>query len=811
MADVKYEDEKLLTSDEFIKTAKENADKNLQIQKDTAQKVFNSTYASLERQYDEAATAAGVAKQRNLIDTDTAYQRQELKYGAEQEALAAAGLSGSGMNEYRRAQSYQKNREDRQMSYAEYDRALREAAYTRDQGKLAADITKAQADADADILYNDTMTSISEKELGYADLERQEIDTAYSGYLEGIDDGTLTLDQIKADSSWAKLSPEQQGAVEKAAKVKGLKTKIDNGESWEDIQSSYAYLELDDDGRNQVAGYHAQVVASKTKDAEAALGSYLEMANAGWSIDDIVAAATGNGHYNILTESGSWQSVVNAVDGYAKDKAAEETDANFSNWLKGISDGSYTLADVQAMSGYDKLTPEQKTALTNAATEFATNKATAENEANFAIAAGLYEEWLAKVQSGELTPSQIKASPYYKYIEGTDMETSINAAFVDGGLSYITALETSGGALSLNDVKAELSVAGYGSADIESIIKKWQESNYKEYASNDDLNERDIAKALKLQTINEDQAQALRVKIGTAEPEPEPEEEGPTPAPSPTVSGTAPLLGAPNNSATGGTEESNTASGPERTVEDEEWYRGEITSAEYVASRVNDGTGSAYESANGWFIHNLGTGVAGDDVAINIGEEDYNSATKFKLTSTGPVSTTVANTINSYLADNGIETPSSKNEGSGWFFGVGDHNISSKDGKGAKLIVYDGHMYLYSKKGWVELVDRNTGEVPHDAIATYLYGESTNDKAVKSLSEYDVSHPSQTGQVTVSNNRYQLPDGYNHLSDDPQDISDLTIRRLEKEYGDKPNGFYVVIGGDYYMKRDAGDWRKLVK
>ena len=280
---VKYSDEKkLLTSDEFIAAAKQNADKNLQIQKDTAQKVYDSTYASLDRQYNEAAAAAGVAKERNIIDADTAYQRQEMKYGAEQEALAAAGLSGSGMNEYRRAQSYQKNREDRQMSYAEYDRALREANYTRDQGKLAADLNKVQSDAAAEMHYNDTMTGISEKELGYAELERQEIGTAYSGYLAGIENGSLTMDQIKADSSWAKLSPEQQASVEKTAKIKGIKTKIDNGESWESIAGSYAYLELeeagDEDGINQVKAYYAEIQAGKTKDANAASGNYLEMA-----------------------------------------------------------------------------------------------------------------------------------------------------------------------------------------------------------------------------------------------------------------------------------------------------------------------------------------------------------------------------------------------------------------------------------------------------------------------------------------------------------------------------------------------------
>lgn len=535
---VNYSDEdKLLTSDEFIAAAKQNADKNLQIQKDTAQKVYDSTYASLDRQYNEAAAAAGVAKERNLIDADTAYQRQEMKYGAEQEALAAAGLSGSGMNEYRRAQSYQKNREDRQMSYAEYDRALREANYTRDQGKLAADLNKAQSDAAAEMHYNDTMTGIAEKELGYSDLERQEIDAAYSGYLAGIEDGSLTMDQIKADSSWEKLSDGQKEAVVTASTVKGLKGRIDNGESWAEIEASDAYKSLGDEGKNQVAGYHAQVVASKTKDAEAALGSYLEMANAGWSIDDIVAAATGNGHYGILTESGSWQSVVNAVNGYAEDKAAEETETNFTTAI-GLINNGWTLEEVKSYFGGDlaKALGEKnagqleqvanvadrikKDTEGKAASEALTSyvqlaldgmsidaiqkiaeslghygvlsaknpdgtslwdavEAEAESYANKQSEATrdeAYNSILTAISNGTSLDA-LKQSGAWGYLT-PEQQNAISKSYYDGGLNYlITAEESAGGAYSKSEAESTLRGAGYSEADITNIIGYWQEYN----------------------------------------------------------------------------------------------------------------------------------------------------------------------------------------------------------------------------------------------------------------------------------------------------------------------------------------------
>lgn len=310
MAEVKYGDEKLLTSDEFIKAAKENADKNFQVQKETAQKVWDATYGALDEQYAAAETAAGNAKQRNLINADTEYQRQELKYGAEQEALAASGLLGSGMNEYRRAQAYQQKREDTQASYADYDKAMREAAYARDQGKLTADLNKAQTEANAEIQYNDTLTNLAEKELNYDTLEKQAIDSSYGTYIAGINDGSMTLDQIKADSYWSKLSQPQKSAVERAWSVKQLKNAVDSGDDFEKIEQSYAYLNLDAEGRQNVRLYYDQARAAKVSDANAALESYINMAANGVSVDTIKTIAEANGHYAALNESGSWSAVI---------------------------------------------------------------------------------------------------------------------------------------------------------------------------------------------------------------------------------------------------------------------------------------------------------------------------------------------------------------------------------------------------------------------------------------------------------------------------------------------------------------------
>ena len=357
MADVKYSDEKkLMTSDEFIAAAKEKADENLKIQKDLAKDIYDSSYASLENAYMDTEATAATARDRNIINADTEYKLSEMKYGAAEEALAGSGLSGSGLSEYQRAQAYAKSRDEKQASYAEYDKIMREAAYNRDQGKLSADIKYKQDVADATIGYNNTMTSLGEKELGYDTLEKQAIDSSYNGYIDGINKGTMTLDQIKNDSYWSKLSPEQQKAVETASAVKGYKTRIDNGESIEDIMGSYGYADLSSDAQNEIQGYYASVQAGKTSDANAALGSYLEMATTGMSIDSIVAMATANGHYDVLRESGAWDSVTREAEKITKQNATNETLANIED---AIANGA-TLEEIQNMPGYDELDDTDK-------------------------------------------------------------------------------------------------------------------------------------------------------------------------------------------------------------------------------------------------------------------------------------------------------------------------------------------------------------------------------------------------------------------------------------------------------------------
>ena len=352
MSTVKYSDEdELLTSDEYIRRAREINDINLQSQKNTAQKVLDSTNAALDRNFAETETTAGVNKQRNLVDADTAYQRSQIKYGAEEEALAGSGLSGSGLSEYKSAQAYRQNREDRQATYAEYDRIMREAAYNRDQGKLSAEVKYAEDVSAAEREHSKTALTIDKEALGYAQSESALASSAFNSYIDAINSGTMTIDQITADEYWSMLSEDQQKAINTAWAVKGFKDKIDNGMTLKEIEESYGYSDLSDEGKRQVEAYYAEVRSGQIRDAGAALPEYLDMAMKGMSIDSIMAIAKENGHYDDLVESGSWTSVTNEAEKVASANANDETLTNIKN---AINDGA-TLEEIQGMEGYDEL------------------------------------------------------------------------------------------------------------------------------------------------------------------------------------------------------------------------------------------------------------------------------------------------------------------------------------------------------------------------------------------------------------------------------------------------------------------------
>lgn len=137
----------------------------------------------------------------------------------------------------------------------------------------------------------------------------------------------------------------------------------------------------------------------------------------------------------------------------------------------------------------------------------------AEEESNKQTAAGLYGEWLSGIKNGEISPSELKANPYYELLDD-NMKTEINNAFVSKGANYLTSLsEENDATYSAFDAEKALKMAGYSDNDIPGILDIWRENNYKEYVNSTDLTDDDISKAETAGVITAEHAQKLREKI----------------------------------------------------------------------------------------------------------------------------------------------------------------------------------------------------------------------------------------------------------------------------------------------------------
>lgn len=150
--------------------------------------------------------------------------------------------------------------------------------------------------------------------------------------------------------------------------------------------------------------------------------------------------------------------------------------------------------------------------------------------------------------------------------------------------------------------------------------------------------------------------------------------------------------------------------------------KGQLTNDEYIAKMNSIGISSGAKVNGGWYIQGLGSGRNNDDVDITIGsttregdnKKEYDLLCGKKITDE-----TTIKALNTLATGDATKTPSTENEGSGWFWGIGNHNMSSED-KPGKLVLYNSALYLYTTKGWRILKsDNNAGEL-NAAIAAWL-------------------------------------------------------------------------------------------
>ena len=141
--------------------------------------VRNQIYKAAEAARKREEEQAEIERQRGIYDASNAYEQNKSTYGANAEALAAMGLTGGGYSDYLNAQAYATQRGEVQAANANAEAAKRAARYAEDEKKNAADISYAEAAANAAIKYSEDVNKVTttyQEKMSEADLWKLEAD-----------------------------------------------------------------------------------------------------------------------------------------------------------------------------------------------------------------------------------------------------------------------------------------------------------------------------------------------------------------------------------------------------------------------------------------------------------------------------------------------------------------------------------------------------------------------------------------------------------------------------------------------------------
>lgn len=193
----------------------------------------DSAYKSAETERARAEKAAETARQKQIIDANSAYQQNLATYGANAEAAASMGLTGSGYGEYLTGKAYATQR-------GEVASANRTAAALKEQALY----NEGQAKNAADAIYAEGMINYGEK-------QKVEGENAYAN-LSNMAASGATLEQITSSADWGRLTPEQQTVISRTVSKNTLMSRLDAGESLESLMLTDDWNALDDAAKAEI-------------------------------------------------------------------------------------------------------------------------------------------------------------------------------------------------------------------------------------------------------------------------------------------------------------------------------------------------------------------------------------------------------------------------------------------------------------------------------------------------------------------------------------------------------------------------------
>lgn len=280
----------------------------LEKQKDTYKETLDKTNQLLEEQKQAALQNAETARQRSIADSRSSYEQNKATYGANAEALAAMGLSGSGYSDYVNSQAYAQQRADTQNANAVAEVARMTAESEANQGKISAETSYAE--------------SISQTDAALAKYKQEQADKKDSYYAELLNyanSGAYTAEQLKQLGSDYGLN---------AAQIQSLT----------DAATTYK-------NNKQAEKYNQLLNSSDT------------------SGFDAIKSARDNGEIT----SEQYNKLVTSYQSYYYDLYSQSVDSDFTMVNTGDIDSAYSKGYI-TKSQYDKLKDKYNKGLVNAIT-----------------------------------------------------------------------------------------------------------------------------------------------------------------------------------------------------------------------------------------------------------------------------------------------------------------------------------------------------------------------------------------------------------------------------------------------------------
>lgn len=330
----------------------------LEKQKDTYKETLDKTNQLLEEQKQAALQNAETARQRSIADSRSSYEQNKATYGANAEALAAMGLSGSGYSDYVNSQAYAQQRADTQNANAVAEVARMTAESEANQGKISAETSYAE--------------SISQTDAALAKYKQEQADkkdSYYANLLDLANKGNYTKEQLEQLGKQYGLSEEQLSMLQSAADKQTENKSSAYYAELLNYANSGAYTaeqlkQLGSDYGLNAAQIQSLTDAATTYKNNKQAEKYNQLLNSSdTSGFDAIKSARDNGEIT----SEQYNKLVTSYQSYYYDLYSQSVDSDFTMVNTGDIDSAYSKGYI-TKSQYDKLKDKYNKGLVNAIT-----------------------------------------------------------------------------------------------------------------------------------------------------------------------------------------------------------------------------------------------------------------------------------------------------------------------------------------------------------------------------------------------------------------------------------------------------------